>query len=229
MNCRILFLMVAIFITYRADAQFYVGIAGNLGNRITNSPTNPDGLLKRPMAPSASLIVLKQNRITNEWCWAYGISFGSLVCYVKALSYDSVSGIQASPPMSFPSYGTFYLSGNVKVGRHFQLDHRKVTVFLGGGLTVYRNWPEEGKFGKSPDVILFEYDMNRKDNKPKGFAEATIQTNITDRFVIGVRYLHHFNAALQGNYKFNQAKSSGQLSVSQRSIGIVFLVRVSST
>jgi len=225
---RILFLLIFGLITERAGAQLYAGFTADFGNRISNSPTVPEGLIKRPIMPSASLTLLRDSHIKNQWLLQYGVSVGILGYSLKALPYDSLASNQFGIHEPFPSYGTVYLSSNLVIGRHFQIDRRYVAVFLGGGLTLYRNWTEEGKLGSSPDVILFEYEMGRTNNTPKGFTEIDIQTNVSDRIVVGFRYRHHFNSALQGNYYFTQAKSSGQLSLAQRALSIVFLVRITS-
>lgn len=231
MFLRILLISTLILLASKARAQLYSGITVDVGNRIAYSPTSPDGLLKRPVMPSASIVLLMNSRIARDWLLKYGIAFGSLGYNVKAIPYDTLPDTTPdpyNPYESFPSYGTLYVSGNLLVGHRFTFDDRYLDVSVGCGMSAYRDWSDEGGFGRSREVMLFEYQMARADNKPKGFIEFDMQTNVGAAMVLGLRYRHHFNPALQGTYNFDHAQSSGQLSLAQRAISIVVLVRITS-
>lgn len=208
-----------------ANAQVYIGITGDLGNQVNPDPSSD--LIKSPLTPSFSIKLLSEKEMQNNWWFYYGGVFGVLGYSFKALLYDTLPNTVNSSYISFPSFNTFYFSGNFGIGKYFQLNRRFWAVNLGGGLTFYTGLEEMGKAGSSPNVILFEYEMSRIDNKPKVFVEASIQTSITNRILIGFRYLHHFNPALEGSYNFSHAKSNGQLTLTQRALSILFLVRVS--
>jgi hypothetical protein len=225
MLLRVFPFLTLLLIIGNADAQTYIGITGDFGNQVSPKPSSD--LMKSPRTPSVSVKFLIQKQIQDHWQFQYGAAAGVLGYNFKILLYDTLPGTNNnSSYVSFPSFTTFYLSGNFGIGRHFRFNRRYMFVNLGGGLTFYTGLDEVGKAGSSPSVILFEYEMSRKDNKPKAFMEVSVQTNISSRILMGLRYLHHFNPALEGSYKFNHARSSGQLTLTQRALSILFLIKL---
>jgi hypothetical protein len=224
MLLRVIAFLTLLLIIGNADAQTYIGITGDFGNRVSPEPSSD--LMQCPWTPSFSGKFLTQRQIQDHWQFQYGAFVGVLGYSFKALLYDTLPNTNNTSYVSFPSFTTFYFSGNLGIGRQFQLNRRYVSINLGGGLTFYTGLDEAGKAGSSPSVILFEYEMSRKDNKPKAFMEVSVQTSISSRILVGLRYLHHFNPALEGSYKFNHAKSSGALTLTQRALSVLFLIRV---
>jgi len=212
-----------------ADAQLFVGLTGDFGNRVHTTPDPPGDLFRKPITPSPGFIVLVETRVHNNWYLQYGAGTGILGYNIKILPYDTLPGYHNNTHESFPSYTTFYFNGVIGVGKRFPLKNgRFLELNFGGGLTYYTNYKEEGGLGKSRSVSLFEYEMSRKNGSPKGFLEGSIQTNLTNRIRMGLHYRYHINPALTGSYNFDQARSSGQLSLTHRTLGILFLVRISS-
>ena len=216
------------FIPCKADAQIFVGFTGDFGNQVQTIPAPPGDLFKKPIALSPGLLFLVETRTHNNWNLQYVAGAGIVGYNIKILPYDTLQGHYYTHE-SFPSYTTFYFSGLIGVGKHFPLDNGKfIELNLGGGLTYYTNYMEEGGLSKSPSVSLFEYEMSRKNSSPKGFLEGGILTDLTKRIRMGLRYRYHIHSALTGSYNFDQAQSKGQLSLTQRTLGILFLVRISS-
>src|SRR5260221_1367279 len=226
---RVLISIGLLLIPCNGDAQLFVGLTGDFGSRVHTTPNPPGDLFKKPIAPSPGVIVLVETRVHNNWYLQYGTGAGILGYNIQILPYDTLQGYHYYTHSPFPSYTTFYFSGLLGVGKRFRLKNgRFVGLNFGGGLTYYTNSKEEGGLGKSRSVSLFEYEMSRKNGSPKGFLEGSIQTNLTNRIRMGLRYRYHINPALTGSYNFDQARSSGQLSLTHRTLGILFLVRISS-
>ena len=226
---RVLIFIALLFVTCNAYAQLFVGLTGDFGNRVHTIPAPPGDLFKKPIALSPGVRFLLESRKHNNWLLQYGAGAGILGYNFKVLPYDTLQGYHYYTHTPFPSYTTFYFSGLIGVGRHFPLDNgRFIELNLGGGLTYYTNYKEEGGVGIPPSLSIFEYEMSRKNGSPKGFMEAGIQTNLTNRILMGLHYRYHINPALTGSYSFDQAQSRGQLSLTQRTLGIFLLARISS-
>jgi hypothetical protein len=218
------------FVACNATAQWYVGITGDLGSRVRSTPAPPYGLLKNPATISTSIMLLKTIHVQSSWRLQFGVAAGTMGYIVKSAPYDTVPRAYANTRYHpIRNYNTFYFNGLAAFGKHLQLNSvRYLEVFLGGGITYYIGPNNQGGVKKYPSQeYLFEYEMHRKNEKVKGFVDVFVQTNLTRRLVLGLRYRHHFTPALEGTYNYPHAKASGQLSVTQRAVSVVFLARIS--
>jgi hypothetical protein len=224
--------LILLTITSNVGAQMYIGITCDLGNRVKIYP-NPDALLKRPMTLSGSLIFYKREEIRNDWHLQYGAALGVLGYKIKAREIDTLSN---DPDFYDPysSYYTLYISGHFAFGKQFIIRTKNISVFLGGGITHYfdfldiqANSSSSVWDGNSFEKV-FEYEMSLANEKLKGFAEVSIQTKLNRRILMGLQYRYHFKPAVSGTYNFyhTEIPSNGTLSVTQRAISILFLIRI---
>lgn len=229
---RVIIILLFFWITCNAYAQFYVGFTGDLGNRVNVSP-NPNEWIKCPVTFSGSVTFYKKEDIVNDWCLQYGVAVGVMGYRIKASEADTL----ANDPHFYDiysSYSTLYTTGHFSVGKQFTFHQQNVAVFLGGGATYYFDFTEiqsgssSGVWTGSSFETVFDYEMHLNQNKVKAFAEISLQTQLSARIHVGLQYRHHFKPAATGSYNFYHTRepASGSLSLTQRAISLLFLIRL---
>lgn len=235
MRLKIFIVFSLLNIACSAYGQIYIGITSDFGNRVSMNPKPPTSLLKSPIAPSGSLILLKQEQLKNNWFLQYSVGVGMLGYIMKFSSDFDTLHIYTGETAYIKelNYYLLYLNGHLSVGKQFCLGNKNITVSVGGGGT--HQWDTESSSSLyvcddascSSDTKTFEYVL-RQTSKLKFFAEASAQTNINSRFIIGMKYRYHFSPCLEGTYNFYHTKeaTSGSLALSQRALSIFFLIRI---
>jgi hypothetical protein len=221
---RFIVSIIFLLVSPNSGAQTYLGISLDAGNQVTIYP-NPDALLKRPIAFSGSIMLYRKEEIRNHWYLQYGVTIGSLGFRIKAREIDT---LRNDPNFYDPysSYSTLFVSGHFTMGKRFVISSKNISLYLGGGATHYFYFldiPSEGSWAE-----LFEYEMLLTNSRLKGFAEVSVQTDINPRISTGVLFRYHFKPALTGNYNFYNITEplNGTLSLNQRAISILFLVKI---
>ncbi len=228
-SARLGILMALSFIACNADAQFYVGITGDIGNRVKSSPSPPSAFFKHPAAISGSVMLIGNIPLQHSWQLQFGGAAGVMGYIVKAAPYDSIpKPLINHSYATFRNYNTFYFDGWASFGRKFKVyKTRYAQVSVGGGLTYYNNTYNAGWIQKPFTwENLFKYEMDGEDWICRGFVDLSCQTNLNRWLVLGLRYRHHFSRVVEGNYSYQQANSSGQLSVTQRAFGVFLMAKI---
>ena len=181
MFVRFLFGIALCITACSVEAQMYLGVTGDFGNKVAFNPQPSDEIITSPAAPSFSFTLLKQERIRNDWCLQYGFATGILGYIVKTKDgVDTVSTV--SGPVSYTidwNYFTPYASVHLTLGKSVLIGKKKITFFLGGGATLYANSASSTRGsvvvpGGSAD--LYYYSLESKQKNFKGFVETSIQT-----------------------------------------------------
>lgn len=222
----LLFITLNIFLLTcpNVRAQTYLGVSLDAGNQVTVHP-NPDALLKRPIAFSGSIMLYRKEEIRNDWYLQYGATAGSLGFKIKAREIDT---LRNDPDFYDPyaSYSTLFVSGHFTIGKRFIINSKNISLYLGLGATHYFYFldiPSKGSWAE-----VFEYEMMLTNNKLKGFAELSVQTDLNPRISIGVLLRYHFKPALTGTYNFYNTTEplNGTLALTQRALSVLFLVKI---
>lgn len=232
MLTRAIIIFLFSLMTCNADAQLYVGITGDLGNRV-KVEHNINAWIHHPTTFSGSITFYKKEHILNDWCLQYGVAVGVMGYRIKASEADTF----ANDPHFYDiysSYSTLYTSGHFSVGKQFTLHQHKVAVFLGGGATYYFDFIEiqsgssSGVWTGSSFETVFDYKMHLTPNKVKAFVEISLQTQLNARISVGMQYRYHFKPAATGTYNFYHTResASGSLSLTQRALSLLFLIRL---
>lgn len=225
-------ILLLLLITCNVVAQLYIGITGDLGNRINAIP-NSNTWIHRPVTFSGSVTVNKNEEIVNGWCLRYGVSLGVMGYRIKASEADTF----ASDPHFYDiysSYSILYTTGHFSIGKQFQLHRQKFFIFFGGGATHYfdfsniQSGSNSGVWTGNSFETVFDYEMQLTSNTAKLFAEISGQIPLGNRINLGLQYRHHFKPATTGFYNFYHTRkpASGSLSVTQRAFSVVFLIRL---
>lgn len=212
-------------------AQIYVGITGDLGNRVHYSPET--SFFKRPLAPSASLILVVKEHFRNDFFLEYDFALSALGYIVKPAEVDTIT---VNPGMYFPdrNYNNLYVNVSLSFGKHFYIGQRKVSLTLGGGLAYFLDTFGDGVISTwytwdgSSFQKVFEYETHIDQPKLKGFAQISTHIDLSKSLVLGLRFIYQFNPAITGTYSFFQMSDppNGNLKVAQRSINVVFLYKL---
>ncbi|MEO7990503.1 MAG: hypothetical protein ABI663_13240 [Chryseolinea sp.] len=237
MLVRLSFVVAFCLTTSITTAQVYVGVTGDFGNQVSLSPQPSKSLIKSPITPSFSIALWKQEQIRNDWYMQYGLAVGLLGYRMKIRDNTDTLYLPTNDVTysTFWDYITPYLSGQLVFGRSVLIGERNVFFFLGGGATIYGN--SESSVSSSVSTPSggwaddYDYVLYGKEKNLKAFIETSIQTKINNRITMALLYQYHFKSALTGTYNFYNMKDppSGTLSIAQRAISIVFMVRLGKT
>lgn len=224
------FTFAVYLITANAFGQMYIGITGDYGNQVNINP-NAEANLKSKRSLSTSITFIKQNELRKNWLLQYGTAVGVLGYQINAQSNDTLSTRYHSST-AFPDYNTLYLNAHIAFGRQFNVKDKVLSLLVGGGATRYLSIYESGASGgirssRSLETV-FEYNMYGATDNLKGFMEIQLQAKLNRWLLLGLRYRHHFEPVLKGDYNFYHMKNrpSGTLSLTQRALSILFLVRI---
>jgi hypothetical protein len=228
-------LTTLLLISTIGSAQTYLGITADVGNRVDYQPTTGQTYFQSANTVSGSITFLQQKGIRNNWFFQYGLAGGILGYNIKVLLKDTLSPHFTSPE-TFVNYPNLYVSVPIAIGKQFLVKENKVTVFYGMGATYYINLYSEGDYGALGDMDisnysiewLFDYETFHSENKIVAFAELSTQVELNQRVTVGFMYRHHFKPFIEGTYNFYHVSepSNGTLSVTQKNLSILFLVRL---
>lgn len=219
-------------LSLKAEAQTFIGISANVGNRVRYTPAS--GGLKRPVSLSGSLVVNVRKELKNNWILIGGANAGIIGYTIKVRDIDTLntaSGFSDSYP--FYQYDTFYGSLNAVIARNLSLGKRKLLFGLGGGAGYaysgwYTTYGVTASFANGTDTEQF-YAWTSPKNGVTAFAKAVTQFPVNRFITLGLEYSRHFSSILEGEYEFYHTKtpSAGKISLYQSELSLVCLVRVS--
>lgn len=225
----LLFLSIGIMLHISANGQTYLGISSNIGNQLSFSPSS-DGL-KRPVAVSGNLFLMKQEKLNSNWLIQYGVEMGILGYNLKIITQDT---IHIHDITNFWDYSTFYGGLDLLVGKEFLFRDKPLMVGIGGGLTYYYfTYPTQYTISAVSDNFLlddlFFADVDIASQQISGYVRITSQLKLNEVLSLGLSYSYHFSPALSGSYEFfhTAEPSYGDIHVYQRELKLSFLVRVS--
>ena len=100
---------LTLFIWFGTNAQTYLGLSANFGNRMRYAPVSEG--LKRPFGISGSFVLNIHQELKNGWGIQYGAGAGILGYNLKIISIDTL--YSERDISAFLEYATFY--GNVSL------------------------------------------------------------------------------------------------------------------
>ncbi|MCB0504259.1 MAG: hypothetical protein KDC58_02040 [Cyclobacteriaceae bacterium] len=216
---------------FTANAQKYLGLSANFGNRLSFSPTSEG--LKRPVAVSGNLFFLSQENFGNNWVAQTSVRLGVLGYQLRIVPYDTLSNINDA--VSFFDYSTLYGGVDVQVGKQIPIKEKVLTIAGGVGGTYYYSAFGSSSIGVSAvlnngsSVDLFKAEIDGEYKGLVGFATLSTTLQLTQSLVLGLGYSYHFNPIPIGNYEFyhTQTPSSGDISLNQNELSATIMFKVS--
>ncbi|MEM6522823.1 MAG: hypothetical protein AAF693_03480 [Bacteroidota bacterium] len=127
-----------ILLSLDTKGQMHIGISADFGNAVEYSGVG--SLLKKPAAPSGSIIFFMKEQIDKQWSLQYGGSLGTLGYWIQSSGdADTLSTLNDPDFLDWYSdYSTIYASGHLVFGRSIINSSRlpKLELFLGAGFYV---------------------------------------------------------------------------------------------
>lgn len=223
-------LCCAFLISSRIEAQTYVGISMNIGNRLSFSPES-DGF-SRPVSVSGSLLLRIQEEISEKWALQYGFDLGVLGYTLKIVHIDT---LESFGPSIFTEYSTFYGSFCLLGSRTFNIKTKELMVGFGGGASYYFSFLQTTNYFTS--IIddgtyedLFSGSIESPSTSILPFAKISAQLKLNFYLTVGLEYTHHFGSVLDGTYELYHSPppTSGNISLYPRELSFVLLVQISN-
>ncbi len=211
-----------------SKGQTYIGTSVNIGNQLSFTPESEG--IKKPFAISGNLFIRKKEKLNNEWVIQYSAGLGILGYSLKIQTIDTLMTSEVSRILD---YSTFYGQLDFLLGKEFLVKKKKVLVGAGFGATYYMCSSSVGYgVGVIKDDVftrVFSAEIDCSPNSFSGFAKITTQLELNSVIIVGLAYTYHFSPALTGSYEFyhTNTPSSGAISLYQREINFIFLVRIS--
>ncbi len=215
---------------FNAEGQTYLGLSTNIGNKLSFNP-NTDGL-KRAPSISGSLVIMKRQKMKSNWFIQYSGELGILGYQLKIVSLDT---LHSPNEFNFFDYSVFYGSLGLSAGKEYYWGAKKGRLGFGGGLVVYECLSSVqyaiGNIDKDNNTHnqIFFAGIDCAPNKLSGFIKVTSQLELNKIITVGLEYSHNFSPVLLGRYEFYHTSNPnyGTISLYQREIKLLFLIRVS--
>jgi len=211
-------------------AQTFIGGSVNVGNFVVAEPSSEG--IKKALWPGGTAIITRLSKIYKDTYVNYGVGLGVLAYNFKLKLLDTLSGGYRE---AFPQYSTAYIRGNLSIWQKVNIDSKSHFIGIGGGLTLHpaldvrTHYTYEATYNNQ-DVTVLQASIRNNTAKPLlGFLRASLFKPVGSKLLFGFEYTHHFLPILVGEYQFSHTRkpSFGSLSVYQRELSLIALVRIS--
>lgn len=214
-------------IDFDTNAQSFLGLSVNYGDKLTFTPNYPDLLLNR-RSFSPTLVYSYQKKNPSGFSMIFGGQAGIAGYQLIPELSDPIS--QSTERYPFIDYGIFVSRIEVTPGKIFLVGKRELFIGLGGGISYYILFPYTtmSVVGSSGDELFSAYIEAPDAGTFAGFAKVYTKISLSQRLDLAFQYSRHWQSILHGEFEFYNTNppAAGSIKLIPQGISLVLLYRL---